>query len=156
MDFDIAFERLIGHEGGYVNDPKDPGGETKYGISRRSYPGEDIPNLTLERAKFIARRDFWDLARCDAVPDSIKFDLFDIAFNSGVKTATKMLQTAVFSEADGVIGPRTLMGINTMQPDCLIRRFNGLRLQMMTRLKNWPDHGRGWANRVAANLLAEV
>lgn len=156
MTFDEAFERLIGHEGGYVNDPTDPGGETKYGVSRSSYPGEDIPNMTLDRAKAIYRRDYWGPAGCESVPDAVKFDLFDMAVNSGVKTAVKTLQTAVFADPDGVIGPRTLMGISTMSKDCLIRRFNGLRLQLMTRLKNWPDHGRGWANRIAANLLAEA
>jgi lysozyme family protein len=79
MTFDEAFELLIGHEGGYVNNPNDPGGETKYGISRRQYPGEDIANMTLERAKTIAKRDFWGPAGCDVVPDAVKFDLFDTA-----------------------------------------------------------------------------
>ena len=156
MNFDEAFERLIGHEGGYVNDPNDPGGETKYGISKRSYPGEDIPGVNLGRAMEIYRRDFWGPAGCDAVPDAIKFDLFDMAVNSGVKVAVKTLQSTVFATPDGILGPRTLMGINTMQPDCLIRRFNGLRLEFMTGLKNWPEHGKGWARRIAANLLAEV
>ena len=59
MNFDVAFEKLIGHEGGYVNDARDPGGETKYGISKRAYPDEDIAGLTLERAKQIYRRDCW-------------------------------------------------------------------------------------------------
>ncbi len=156
MNFDEAFERLLGHEGGFVNDASDPGGATKYGISQRSYPGEDIANLTTERAKFLYLRDFWTPTGCEAVPACIRFDLFDMAVNSGVKTAVKILQTAVFATPDGVLGPRTLMGISTMSADCLIRRFNGLRLQYMTKLKNWPDHGKGWANRIAANLLAEV
>ena len=73
MTFDEAFLRLIGHEGGYVADSRDPGGETKFGISRRSYPGEDIKgNLTLARAKTIYARDFWGPAGCDAVPDGIR------------------------------------------------------------------------------------
>ena len=58
MTFDQAFQKLIGHEGGFVDHPSDPGGATKYGISKRSYPGEDIPGLTLDRAKTIYRRDF--------------------------------------------------------------------------------------------------
>ena len=78
MNFDQAFETLIGHEGGYVNDPRDPGGETKYGITKRQYPGEDIPNMTLVRAKDIYQRDYWWKAGCDLVPDEVKFDLFDI------------------------------------------------------------------------------
>ena len=67
MDFNQAFKTLIGHEGGYVDDPEDPGGETNFGISKRSYPQEDIPNMTLERATEIYQRDFWWAAGCDAV-----------------------------------------------------------------------------------------
>ena len=62
MNFDAAFERLIGHEGGYTAGVGDPGGETKFGISKRSYPREDIKNLTLEQAKVIYRKDFWGAA----------------------------------------------------------------------------------------------
>lgn len=153
MTFDEAFERLIGHEGGYVNHPADPGGETKYGITRRSYPGEDIAGMTLERAKEIYRRDFWGPAGCDALPEAIRFDVFDMAVNSGTRAAAMMLQRAVYAEPDGVIGPRTLMGVSTMAPDCLVRRFNGLRLEFMAGLPTWPAFGRGWARRIAANLI---
>ena len=79
MNFDVAFEKLIGHEGGYVNDARDPGGETKYGISKRAYPDEDIAGLTLERAKQIYRRDYWDAVQAEYLPDAVRFDLFDAA-----------------------------------------------------------------------------
>ena len=158
MDFDEAFERLIGHEGGYQSPEQaaarnDSGGETNYGISKRSYPDLDIKALTLADAKAIYLRDYWDKAGCGSVPKAIRFDLFDTAVNAGVTTAVKMLQKAVFAEPDGIIGPHTRMGIVTMQPDCLIRRFNGLRLFAMTELPNWPQAGRGWARRIAANLM---
>lgn len=153
MNFDAAFDRLIGHEGGYVNDPRDPGGETKYGISRRSYPGENIQHMTLERAKEIYRRDYWGPAGCDAVPDAIKFDLFDMAVNSGVKAAIRTLQTAASADVDGVLGPRTLQSVLTMQPSRLVARFNGARLMFMADLSTWPAFGRGWARRIASNLL---
>ena len=81
MNFDAAFKRLIGHEGGYVNHPSDPGGATNFGISKRSYPGEDIAGMTLERAKTIYKRDFWGPAACDALPDAVRFDVFDMAVN---------------------------------------------------------------------------
>ena len=70
MDFDVAFERLIGHEGGYVNNPSDPGGETKFGISRRAYPSEMIRTLTLQRAKELYLRDCWGPAGCGVVPEA--------------------------------------------------------------------------------------
>lgn len=156
MTFDDAFLRLVGHEGGYVNDPRDPGGETKYGISRRSYPGEDIAGMTLERAKTIYRRDYWGPAGCDAVPVGIKFDLFDMAVNSGVKPAVRTLQRAAGlpdRAVDGVLGPRTLQAVQAMPEARLLARFNGARLEYMAGLTNWPAFGRGWARRIAANLL---
>ena len=152
MNFDKAFERLIGHEGGYVNDPRDPGGETKFGISKRSYPAEDIKALTLERAKAIYRRDFWGVAGCDAVPDAMKFDLFDMAVNSGPVTAIKTLQRSAGVTPDGLLGPITLQALNSTPAPRLVARFNGHRLDFMTDLKTWPVFGKGWAKRVASNL----
>ena len=156
MDFDASFERLIGHEGGYVNDPRDPGGETRYGVSKRAYPGEDIANLTLERAKEIYRRDYWGPAGCDAVPDGVKFDLFDMAVNSGVKASVKTLQRAAGlpeRACDGVLGPQTLQAVQAMNSARAVARFNGARLAFMADLSTWPAFGRGWAKRIASNLL---
>lgn len=152
MNFDQAFERLIGHEGGYVNDPNDPGGETKFGVSKRSYPMEDIKNLTLDRAKAIYHRDYWGPAGCDAVPNELKFDLFDMAVNSGVTTAVRTLQNAIGATADGVLGPRSLQAINSMPPARIVARFNGWRLAFMANTPQWDKFSRGWARRIAANL----
>jgi lysozyme family protein len=153
MTFDEAFEALIGNEGGLVDNPSDPGGLTKYGISQRAYPGEDIRGMTLERAKAIYLRDYWGPAGCDSVPDAIRFDLFDMAVNSGIKPAVKTLQTAAGCAADGVLGPKTLQAIAVLQGPKLVARFNGARLQFMTSLGTWSTFGRGWANRIANNLL---
>lgn len=153
MTFDQAFQLLIGHEGGFVNHPLDPGGMTKYGISNRAYPGEDIAGMTLERAKLIYQRDYWGPAGCDAVPDGVKFSLFDMAVNSGVKPAIKCLQRAVGVTDDGVLGPITLQAVASIHPSKFIARFNGHRLQFMSGLSNWPAFGRGWANRIAKNLM---
>ena len=152
MNFDQAFERLLGHEGGYVNNPADPGGETNFGISKRDYPGEDIKGMTLDRAKTIYRRDYWGPAGCDAVPDGVRFDLFDFAVNSGVRTAIRALQTAVGETADGVLGPRTLQAIQSTPATRLAARFAAERLLLLTTLATWPAFGRGWVRRVALNL----
>jgi lysozyme family protein len=154
MTFDQAFQKLIGHEGGFVDHPSDPGGATKYGISKRSYPGEDIPGLTLDRAKTIYRRDFWGPAGCETVPVAVRFDLFDMAVNSGVRAAVRMLQRAVSEQDDGVLGPRTLQSVQSMPAPRLVARFNGMRLEFMAGLPTWPAFGRGWARRIAANLQA--
>lgn len=153
MNFDQAFEALIGHEGGYVDDRRDAGGQTKYGISKAAYPGEDIPNLTLERAKEIYARDYWGPAGCDAMPDAAKLQVFDMAVNSGVKTAIKTVQLAVDQRADGVLGPLTLQAVQSMPAPRFIARFNGQRLLLVADLASWPAFGRGWAKRIASNLL---
>ena len=152
MNFDQSFQKLIGHEGGYVNNPADPGGETKFGISRRSYPLEDIKRMTLDRAKVLYQRDYWGPAGCDAVPDGIKSDLFDTAVNSGVATAIRLLQNAVGAAPDGMLGPKTLQAINDMPAPRLVARFNGWRLAFMANTPQWDTFSRGWVRRIAANL----
>lgn len=153
MNFMVAFEKLIGHEGGYVNHPSDPGGETNFGISKRSYPGEDIKGMTQARAMEIYCRDYWGPAGCDAVPPAVRFDLFDMAVNAGVKPAVRCLQRAVGEVQDGVIGPKTLMALNSTPTPSILARFNGARLEHLTNLPTWPAFGKGWARRIASNLL---
>jgi lysozyme family protein len=152
MTFDDAFEKLLGHEGGFVDDHRDNGGETKSGISTRAYPGEDIAGMTIDRAKTIYLRDYWGPAGCDALPDALKLQVFDTAVNSGVRQAVKMLQRAAGADADGVLGPRTLLALQSMPALRLVSRFNGERLALLADLPDWPAFGRGWARRVASNL----
>lgn len=154
MIFDAAFAQLIGNEGGYSKDPADPGGETKYGISKRSYPGEDIAGMTLDRAKVIYLRDYWGPAGCDAVPDILKFDLFDMAVNQGVKPAIKALQHAVGEQEDGVLGPLTIQAAQSIRADRLLFRFDAARLVHYAELNDamWLRFGRGLVRRVAANM----
>lgn len=165
MNFDQAFDRLLGHEGGLSMDPEDrgnwTGGEkgkgllkgTKYGISAAAYPGEDIAGLTVQRARELYRRDYWGPAGCDAVPPAVRFDLFDMAVNSGVRPAVRTLQRAAAADVDGILGPRTLAAISAMPAARLLARFNGARLEFMTNAPTWSAHGRGWARRIASNLM---
>jgi len=153
MNFDTAFNRLIGHEGGYVNNPKDPGGETKYGISKRAYPDVDIAALTLDQAKAIYRRDFWDRARCDELPPAVAFQVFDTAVNSGIGQAIRFLQRSVGVADDGNVGPLTMNAVKRLDAEVIAARFNGQRLDFMAKLSTWDTFGRGWARRVAANLM---
>lgn len=153
MTFDQAFDKLINHEGGYTFNPHDPGGETKFGISKRSYPHLDIHSLTLADAKTIYKRDFWDRAQCDKLAPDLAFDLFDGAVNSGIGQSIRWLQRAVGVADDGVVGPLTLAAINREDDSSAIRaRYNGQRLDFMTRLSTWDVFGKGWARRIAANL----
>ena len=157
MNFERAFEKLLGHEGGFVDHPKDPGGATRYGITQRvaranGYAG-DMRNFPLAEAKRIARKDYWDAMRADDMPDAVRFDLFDAAVNSGVKQAAIWLQRAAGAEPDGIIGPKTLLAVRMADPQMLAKRFNGHRLRFMTDLKTWGSFGKGWARRIADNLL---
>jgi lysozyme family protein len=153
MNFEQAFDRLIGHEGGYVNDARDPGGETKFGISKRAYPTLDIKNITVEDAKRIYRRDYWERAKCDLYDAAIGFQLFDAAVNSGYDNASRFLQRAVGVADDGKIGPVTVAAINEMLVTDVLARFNAERLLFYTKLSTWPTYGKGWARRIAQNLL---
>jgi lysozyme family protein len=153
MTFEKAVERVLAHEGGWVHHENDPGGETKYGISKRAYPNEDIKNLTLARAKQIYKRDYWDKCRCDDLPFEVRFDVFDAAVNSGVSQASKWLQRAVGAKPDGVIGNLTIKAAQQIDGMTIAMRMNGERLKFMTDLPTWQHFGKGWARRIAENLL---
>jgi len=153
MNFDLAFEKLIGHEGGYVNDPKDPGGETKFGISKRAYPKLDIKALTMTSAANIYLTDYWIPAGCELVPEAVRYDLFDAAVNSGIRQAIIWLQQAAGTSVDGSIGPKTKAAIGSADGAELHAKFNGYRLKFMTDLTTWDRFGKGWARRIAANLI---
>ncbi len=153
MNFDAAFDKLISHEGGYVNDPRDPGGETRFGISKRAYPDTDIANLTLEQAKAIYKRDYWDRALCDQLPPGVAFQVFDTAVNSGIGQSIRFLQRAVGVADDGKVGPLTIRAVKALDPEAVASRFNGQRLDFMTRLSTFDVFGKGWVRRVAKNLM---
>lgn len=152
MNFDQAFDRLIGHEGEYVNNPADPGGETKFGISKRSYPNVDIKNLTREGAKAIYLRDFWNRINAGKLADGVAYQLFDFAVNSGIETAVRYFQRALGVADDGHWGPVSQSAADAATETDQIMLLNSERLDFMTRLKNWPDASRGWARRIAGNL----
>lgn len=157
MNFEKAFDILLSHEGGFVNHPKDPGGATRYGVTQRvaqkqGYQG-DMRELSLSEAKRIARAAYWDEVKADFMPDALRFDLFDGAYNSGPVQAIKWLQRAAAVDDDGVIGPKTLAAVRAADPQKLAKRYNGFRLMFLTDLGTWPTFGRGWARRVAHNLL---
>ena len=153
MTFEKAFAKLIGHEGGYVNNPRDPGGETKFGISKRAYPALNIADLTLDDAKAIYRRDYWNRAQCDRLHPDVAFQVFDGAVNSGIGNSIRWMQEAAGVAVDGIVGPLTLRKVGDMDTAIVIARYNGVRLKFMASLSTWDVFGRGWARRIAANLM---
>jgi lysozyme family protein len=156
MNFDEAFDVLLGHEGTYSRHPDDPGGETMWGITRKvamkeGYVGE-MRLLPRDTAKAIYRRRYWGALNLDALPDAIRFPLFDAAVNSGPEQAVKWLQRAVDVVDDGILGPMTVHAAQRANPLKVAAYMTGERLDFMTSLPIWAQFGRGWARRIASNL----
>lgn len=124
-NFDKAFDFVIGAEGELTEDPNDPGGLTKYGISQRAYPKKDIRNLTLDDAKAIYKADFWDYCHCDDIEYPVDIFVFDTAVNMGVKSAKTLYEDCESSV------------------DFLMRRIS-----RYTLLSQFNLYGKGWINRV--------
>lgn len=150
--FEQVINRVLGHEGGYVNDPADPGGETKWGISKRSYPMLNIKSLTREDAIAVYFKDFWMPLKAERLHDGTAYQLMDSAVNSGISQSIRLLQRALDVADDGHFGPNSLAASEAMSESDQIMRFNAERIDFMTKLKNWPNHGKGWMRRIAGNL----
>ena len=154
--FDTIFERLMLHEGGYVNHPNDPGGETMYGVTKRvaqahGYWG-DMRKLPKSLAKQITEKSYYNAVKGDQLDRLIAWQLTDAAYNHGPKQAVKFLQRAVGASADGLIGPRTLEAVAAMDKNDVVLLFNAERIDFYTGLRGWISFGTGWARRVANNL----
>jgi len=155
--FEKAFEKIIGLEGGYVNDSSDLGGETKFGISKRTYPHLDIASITLEDAKAIYLRDWWMAYNYDRLQcEEVAIKTFDHSINMGAKNGHKLLQRACracgqYTKDDGLIGPHTIMAANSCNSKQLISAMKseaaGLyRLFIYARKEN-QKFEKGWLRR---------
>jgi lysozyme family protein len=148
MDFDTAFEKVIGHEGGYGNDARDPGKATKFGISKKSYPNEDIPNLTLARAKELYRRDYWDCCHTEDLPPGLRHFYFDTAVNCGAGWAVASLQRALGLLPDAQFGPKTYAAVKAASPLTLLRLMFVDRCMVYALSPNDSYFGHGWFGRM--------
>lgn len=134
-NFEKAIAVVLANEGGYVNNPNDPGGETKYGISKRSYPNEDIKNLTIDRAKEIYLKDFWKPYPYDQIQfDETATKLFDTSVNVGAKRAFRFMQQALNKMGytlveDGIIGSKTVAAINAVKNSDLLNVYRGIQAE---------------------------
>jgi lysozyme family protein len=160
--FAQAFRAVVGEEGGYTNNPADPGNwtggrcgggrcaGTKFGISAAAYPGLDIVGLSLDDARMIYRRDYWARVLGDALPPPLALLVFDAAVNNGVGKAVRWLQQAVGVRADGVPGAVTLAAVQAHAGDgaAMMAEFQALRMTFMAGLPTWRTFGLGWARRL--------
>ena len=135
-------------EGGYVNDPRDPGGETNFGISKRSYPHVNIRDLTREDAVAIYKRDYWDACKCEELPPEIAVAVFDCAVNQGAGIAIRLLQKALRVTSDGIIGPKTMAAARKADAMELVLDFLSWRLRRYANTANAITYMRGWSKRV--------
>jgi len=164
--FDTVFDRCMGHEGGFQNARTDRANwtsgkvgqgklkGTKWGISAMSYPEVDIVNLTREAAKEIYKRDWWDGLQMAQFGPGLCFQMFDAAINHGMDNATMMLQKALGTKADGIIGPKTKAALAVDNPSDTCLLFLAARMDFFLTLGmgSWQQFGRGWMKRVADNL----
>jgi lysozyme family protein len=150
--FEEIIEYVLEHEGGYVNDPTDRGGETNFGITKRFYPKVDIKNLTKEQAKKIYHQDYWRPAKCDDIPPRLRHIYFDMCVNFGRSGAVKVLQRAANAKGaglivDGKIGPKTINSLETVR-NARIRSYRVLKFAKIVLEK--PEQEKfwyGWYNR---------
>lgn len=162
MSFDKAINFTLKWEGGYVNNPHDPGGETKFGISKRSYPNENIETLTVERAKTLYYRDFWLAGHCDSLPTKTAIVHFDTSVNCGLHGAAKLLQKALNElpdrkavlKVDGIIGTKTLVSIEKSHDDAIADLYMLNRKEyyydLVTKNHVLGEFLKGWTGRVNA------
>lgn len=150
--FDSIIDRILSHEGGYVNHPSDPGGETQWGISKRSYPNLNIRALTRKDAIEIYRRDFWNKVQGDRLPRAFAFQVVDAAVNHGVGNSVKWMQKCAGVAEDGVVGPKTLAAVASKDSADLVLNLNAIRLDFYVSLPTFAQFGKGWVRRIAGNL----
>lgn len=155
QSFANAVNNTLFYEGGYTNDPNDPGGETNFGISKRSYPNVDIKNLTRDHAIQIYWTDFWQKISGDSMFSGLAFNVFDTAVNIGVTPAVKMLQTALGVVSDGVIGPKTIAAMKAAQPS-VVGIFGALRAEYYFTLAKYPIFGKTWISRTIGTIINSI
>jgi lysozyme family protein len=161
--FDTLIDRVLHHEGGYVNHPRDPGGATNFGITQRTLtsirqanPSLGLPanvkNLTRDQAKTCYRIAYWNPIRGDQLPKPFAFQLLDSYVNTSPETVIRWAQRAAGVADDGKIGPVTLAALQAADPADLVLNFIASRIEYVTGLSTWDAFGKGWARRWAENL----
>lgn len=155
-NFDKCFARVLQEEGGYVNDPRDPGGRTNMGVTQRNWEAylmrsvseTEMRKLTAEQVKPFYKKQYWDKIKGDELPPGVDYAVFDLAVNSGVSRAAKCLQEIVGTPVDGVIGLRTLAAVAAHTPRQIIDALCDARLQFLRKLATFETYGKGWTLRV--------
>jgi len=156
-NFEACLALVLKSEGGFVNNPKDPGGATNFGVTKATYEQftgktvsvDDMRALTVDEITPLYRRMFWDAIHGDDLPAGVDYAVFDYAVNSGVGRAAKALQQALGVVVDGALGSQTLAAVKAADPEELVEKICGGRLSFLQALPTWQYFGKGWSVRVA-------
>jgi len=156
-NFDEALKAILHHEGGFVNHPKDPGGMTNLGVTKKvweEWVGHEVDEkamrgLTPEIVGPMYKVKYWDKIKGDDLPTGVDYVVFDAAVNSGPGRAAKWLQACVGVDPDGGIGPKTLAAVASFDASQLVEDYAKRRLSFLMDLQTWDTFGKGWGRRVA-------
>ena len=156
-NFEQCLALVLREEGGYVNDPRDPGGRTNHGVTQAVWEAfigkevteSDMQNLTVQDVGPLYRAQYWDKIRGDELPDGIDYAVFDFAVNSGVGRAAKVLQTVVGVTVDGQIGQHTIDACKASNARDIATQVCEKRIDFLQGLPTWDAFGKGWGGRVS-------
>jgi lysozyme family protein len=152
-----SFELMLKSEGGYVNNPADPGGRTNLGVTQATWENwvgrasdeTEMRGLTPEKVKPLYKKKYWDAVRGDDLPVGLDYLCFDFGVNAGPNRAIRVLQSAVGVTPDGGFGPITMAAVQSVDPATLIERFSAEKVVFYRSLNTFATFGNGWLNRVA-------
>ena len=155
-NYDKCLKTILHHEGGYVNHPKDPGGETNLGVTKRVYQEhggtKDMKDLLVEDVAPIYKKGYWDRMKGDDLPGGLDLCVFDFGVNAGPGRAAKYLQTMIGTVADGGIGPNTLAKLETYikaaSVEVAVKTYQEDRQKYYEKLSTFATFGKGWTRRV--------
>lgn len=158
-NFAPSLAHLLASEGGFVNDPRDPGGATNEGVTQHQYDAwraahrqgiRSVRFIDPNEVEAIYRNLYWNTIKADDLPAGVDYCVFDCAVNSGPHQAARFLQRAVTVEDDGLVGPATIAAVKAADPNRIINGFCAERLKFLQSLPTWSHFGKGWGRRVAS------
>ena len=156
-NWDQCFQMVLKHEGGFVNNPRDPGGMTNLGVTRtnwEAYLNRDVTEaemkaLTPDAVKPFYKNMYWDKIKGDELPSGVDYAAYDLAVNSGTGKTAKYLQKIAGVTADGIIGPKSLEAIKVLNSERVVSALCDMRLDFLKKLGTFETFGKGWSRRVA-------
>jgi lysozyme family protein len=156
-NFDDALKAILKHEGGFVNHPKDPGGMTNLGVTKKVWEAwvgkavdeKEMRALTPEVVGPMYKKKYWDAVKADEMSEGLDYLMFDFAVNAGPRRAIKTMQKAIGTTPDGAIGPKTMAALKAANQSELVAKFSAEKEAFYRSLPTFTTFGKGWLRRVA-------